>query len=106
MKLNLGLQKSFKAIILELIMGLKRLDFNNNFESFEVTVTVPDQTEVSGDYKIRNQMDPAIPSKMLIMKQTGNALVTAGTTSWSQDYVYIRNHSTTIDAVVTIVFFK
>ena len=106
MKFNLGLQKSFKAIILELIMGLKRLDFNNNFESFEVTVTVPDQTEVSGDYKIRNQMDPAIPSKMLIMKQTGNALVTAGTTSWSQDYVYIRNHSTTIDAVVTIVFFK
>lgn len=106
MKFNLGLQKSFKAIILELIMGLKRLDFNNNFESFEVTVTVPDQTEKSGDYKIRNALDPAIPSKMLIMKQTGNALVTAGTAEWSQDYVYIRNHSTTIDTEVTVIFFK
>lgn len=106
MKFNLGLQKSFKAIILELIMGLKRLDFINNFESFEVTVTVPDQTQTPGDYKIRNELDPAIPTRMIITKQTGNALITAGTAEWTQDYVYIRNHSTTIDGVITVVFFK
>lgn len=107
MKFSLGTHRSLQSIIKELMSGLKRLDFENNFESFEVgPITIPDQTEASGDYKIRNELDPAIPTGMIIKKQTGNALVTAGSTSWTSDYVYIRNHSTTIDAVVTVIFIK
>lgn len=106
MKFNLGSNKSQKAFYAELETGLRRLDFANNFNSFEVEVTVPDQTETVGDYKIRNQFDPHIPTGMLIIKQTGNAFVTAGDTEWTKDYIYIKNHSTTIDAVVKLVFFK
>lgn len=106
MKFNLSAQKSFKALIAELATGLRRLDFGNNFESFEVTITVNDQTQTPGDYKIRNKLDPHIPSGMLIVKQTGNALVTAGTTDWDSEFVYVRNHSTTTDSTLTIKFFK
>jgi len=106
MKFNLRSNKSSKALFAELETGLRRLDFINNFNTFMVEVTVVDQTETAGDYKIRNQFDPHIPTGMLIIKQTGNALVTAGDTAWTKDYLYIKNHSTTIDAVIKIVFFK
>lgn len=107
MKFSLNLVRNLKQAMLELAAGLKRLDFVDNFTSFESgEITINDQTQTPGDYKIRNQLDPIIPRSMIIVKQTGNALVTAGTTEWDSDFVYLRNHSTTIDAVVKVIFFK
>ncbi|HEY5688530.1 MAG TPA: hypothetical protein VIS27_09530 [Yeosuana sp.] len=105
MKFSLNLSSSLKQVLVELIAGLKRLTFGENFISFEVEVTIADQTETSGDYKIRNQL-LTIPTKMIIVKQTGNALVTAGDTAWDSNFVYLKNHSTTIDSTVKVIFLK
>ncbi len=107
MKFSLNLARNLRQLALELSAGLKRLDFVENFSAFEIEdITINDQTQTPGDYKIRNQLDPIIPQRMIIVKQTGNALVTAGATAWSSDFVYLRNHSTTTDAIVSVIFFK
>lgn len=106
MKFSLS-PKNLSQLVLELSAGLKRLTFVENFDSFAVDdITIAYQTATPADYKIRNQLDPIIPRYMMIVKQTGNALVTAGDTAWSSDFVYLKNHSTTIDAVVSVIFFK
>lgn len=84
---------------------LRDLTFSDNFRSFSTTITIPDQTEASGDYKIRNQLSVR-PNSYIIRMQTGNALVTAGDTLWDDNFIYMKNHSTTIDAVVTITFWR
>jgi uncharacterized membrane protein len=33
-----------------------------------------------------------IPSKMIITYQTGNGLITASGTAWTDDYLYIKNN--------------
>lgn len=101
MKFSLERLFQINLLIKELAVGLKRLDFINNFESFETTVTIPANTE----YSIRNELS-FIPTKMLIMLQTGNALVTSGTTAWTSDYLYLKNHSGANSAVVKVLFFK
>jgi hypothetical protein len=106
MRFNLFNSRDLRQLITELSAGLQRLDFQNNFESFEISAIIPDQTEISGDYRIDNRLKPNIPSGMLIVKQKGNALVTAGDTEWTSEYIYIKNNSTSIDANVKIKFFK
>ena len=102
MKIAVDKLKSFSALVRELATGLSRLDFINNFESFEKEVTIDANTEKT----IRNELDPAIPTRMLIVKQTGNALVTAGDTAWSTNFVYIKNHDASNSVTVKIIFFK
>ena len=102
--MKFGIDRIFeiKALLRELGTGLQRLDFINNFESFEaVDVALPANTET----KIRNELQ-FIPTKMLIVKQTGNALITAGSTNWNTEYLYVMNHAAATAATATIVFFK
>lgn len=101
MKFSVDKIFNIKNLIKELSTGLRRLDFTNNFQTFTVTETISANTEV----KIRNQLS-SIPVDMLITKQTGNALVTAGDTAWTEDYIYIKNHDSTNSATVRIIFFK
>jgi hypothetical protein len=103
MKISVDKLKNFTALVRELATGLKRLDFDNNFESFETSdLTIAANTEE----KIRNELDPAIPTKMVIVKQTGNGLVTAGDTAWTSNYVYIKNNDASNSVTVRVIFFK
>lgn len=101
MKFSLGTIFELKQLLKELGTGLNRLDLVHNFESFEVEVTIAANTED----KVRNQLD-FIPSRMMIVKQTGNALVTAGDTAWTSNYLYLKNHDSTNSATVKVVFMK
>ena len=101
MKFSLGTIFELKQLLKELGTGLSRLDLVENFDSFEVEATIAANTEAA----IRNEAT-YIPSRMLIVKQTGNALVTAGDAAWTTNYLYIKNHDSTNSATVKIVFFK
>lgn len=97
--------QTLKQVVAELLLGLLKLDLVDNFQSWETDdLTIDDQTGTPGDYKIKNELSPTIPTRMIIVKQTGNALVTAGDTAWTSNFVYIKNNSTTTDAIVRIIF--
>ena len=70
-----------------LAAGLERLSFADNFEGFEITLVIPATSEA----KLRNQLK-FIPSKYIVLFQQGNGLVTAGTTEWTTDFLYMQNH--------------
>lgn len=84
----------------ELINGLKRLDFLNNFESFEVTVTIPAGAELGIENKLRN----AIPSKRIIVRSNVSD-ITDGSNEWTRQYVFLKNNSAS-EATLTVVFLK
>lgn len=101
MKFSLDTVFNIKQLVKELRTGLGRLDFLNNFESFEVETTIAANTEA----KLRNQLS-FIPSRVIIVKQTGNALVTAGDTAWTASYLYMKNHDASNSATVKLLFIK
>lgn len=102
MKFRTAVLNTLPKLVKELGVVLKDLNFIDNFTNFQVTdLTIAANTEE----KIRNEIN-LIPTKMLIVKQTGNALVTAGDTAWSTNYVYLKNHSATNSATVTVIFLR
>lgn len=101
MKFSLDNLQSLKQALSELATGLKRLDFINNFQSFETEVTIPLGTEV----QIRNELTK-IPGRYIVVKQMGNGLITAGPTPWDINYIYILNNSTTDSVTVKLIFME
>lgn len=101
MKFRLEIIRDIKALVKELTNGLRSLTFEDNFQGFEITTTIAANTEVS----IRNQLTKKA-SKYIILKQTGNALVTAGDTEWTDDFLYMKNHDASNEATVTIQFLR
>jgi hypothetical protein len=101
MKFSLDNITSLKQALTELAVGLKRLDLINNFRSFEVEVNIPAASELS----IRNQLTN-IPNGYIIRKQIGNAVVTASSTPWDKNYLYMQNHSLTDNVQVKIIFME
>lgn len=85
----------------DLEVGLKRLDFINNFRSFKAEVTIPANSEVS----IKNLLTPVIPSQRLIVRQSGNGVVADGTSKWTSDKVYLYNHGA-VSVTVTVIFLE
>lgn len=102
MKFRTAVLTTLPKLVKELGVVLKDLSFDDNFNSFTITdQALPANTEV----KLRNQAQFR-PTKYLILKQVGNALITAGDTAWDDDFIYIKNHSATNAATITITFFK
>lgn len=86
----------------DLEVGLKKLDFENNFSSFEVTVTIPATSEL----KIENTLRTGkIPSKRLIVRQTGGGAIIDGTSAWTKDALYLYNTGAS-PATVTVIFLE
>lgn len=81
---------------------LRDLTFADNFKSFQITNKV---IAANTEEKYRNELT-TIPSGYIIIKQTGNALVTAGDTAWDSNFVYLKNHDSTNSATVTVIFFR
>lgn len=85
----------------DLEVGLKGLDFINNFKSFKAQVTIPATSEV----KIKNLLSPIIPSMRLIVRQTNGGAIIDGFTAWSEENVYLYN--TGAEATnVTVIFLE
>ena len=86
----------------ELATGLRNITFSDNFTAFEESdLTIAANTEA----KIRNKLTIK-PTKYIIIYQTGNALVTAGDTAWSDDFLYLKNHDSSNSATVSVLFLR
>ena len=90
----------------ELSIGLLKIDFKQNFQSFTVqNLSIPAGVEVSIPNQFRTSYPGMIPSGRIITLQQGDANIIDGTTVWSDTHVYLRNPSAN-DALVSVIFFK
>ena len=87
MKFSLENIFDLKQLIKHLAPGLERLSFKDNFDGFEVTLIIP----ASSELKFRNQLK-YIPSEYIIKFQQGDGLITAGDTTWTSDFLYMKNN--------------
>jgi hypothetical protein len=94
------LSQDLSATLRSLKVGLAKLTFAENFESFEVTVTIA----AGATSVIRNQFrDGTIPSKRLITRISGTSAILDGT--WDRDFVRLQNAGAT-SATLTVTFLK
>lgn len=102
MKFRSTVLNTFPKLIKELGVIFKDLSLEDNFSSYKIEdLALPANTET----KIRNGLDH-LPTKYIIVKQTGNALITAGDTVWTNDFLYLKNHDASNSATITVIFFK
>ena len=101
MKFSIESIRKLTNLIRELSVGLTKLDFMDNFEAFEVEVTIPPATVL----EIRNELD-FIPSKRIIVKQDDEAAISDSSTAWTLDFVYLENHDANNTVIVTVIFMR
>jgi hypothetical protein len=90
----------------ELTTGLLKINFAENFQSFEVkNVSIPAGTEVAISNQFSRVYPGTIPSSRIITRQRGDAMIIDGDSEWTATQVYLKNPSAN-DAVVTVIFFK
>lgn len=91
--------RDIKSLIKELANGLKGLTFGDNFSSFEQVVEITATSELS----VRNQLT-RVPKRYIVVAQTGNGLITMGSTEWTEDYItFYNNGSVTVTATIIIL---
>lgn len=90
----------------ELTVGLLKLTFQQNFQSFTVkNLSIPAGVEVAITNEFSTSYPGVIPSERIITRQKGNANIIDGTTVWTENHVYLMNPSAN-DAVISVTFFK
>lgn len=91
---------TLKQLLKDLSTLLKDINFLDNFRSFQVV----DETIAAGTTaKFRNKLN-VIPTTMMVNKQTGNGLLTAGSTAWDETYVYVKNNGAeSVTATITFM---
>jgi len=94
------LTEEFNACLKDLFSGLRRINFVDNFEQFEATVTMASGETVN----IKNSLGYPV-TKRIIVRQTGNGLVTDGTGVWNTDSVSLKNHGPD-EVTVTVLFLR
>jgi hypothetical protein len=90
----------------ELSTGLLKLNFRENFQTFQVSdLKIPANTEITISNGFNTTNNGVIPSARLITRQRGDAIIVDGDTKWTVKNVYLKNVSAN-DAVINVVFFK
>ena len=90
----------------ELSVGLLKIDFEQNFQSFTVeNIEIPAGIEVAIPNQFRTAYPGNIPSGRVIIRQRGDANIIDGNTVWNDSHVYLLNPSAN-NAVVSVLFFK
>jgi hypothetical protein len=90
----------------ELAVGLLKINFQANFQSFMVTdLPIAAGQEVAIPNQFATSYTGVIPSGRIITRQQGNASIIDGTTPWSQSFVYLLNPSAN-NVIVSVLFFK
>jgi hypothetical protein len=101
MKFALETIRDIKRFAEELAIGLTRLSFNDNFQTFTAEVTVPISAT---NFEIRHGL-PRIPQGYIIIKQTGAGQITASTgTPWNSSYIYVDSTGTSPIQIKIIIF--
>ena len=100
MKFNLERIEDIINLTRQLAVGLRDLSFGDNFRNMKAEITIPATSEA----QIRNTLN-FIPGEYIIVSQTGNGVITKGTTEWSNDFLYLYNNGA-IDVTITVRFFK
>lgn len=90
-----------KLWLLDLVDGLHKLTLTENFESFEVEVTIA----AGAEERITNELDDTIPSGRLFVKHSGDPSIVDGDTEWDTNFVYLKNSGVS-SATVKAIFFK
>ena len=100
---------SLEEALFQLDLVLSKLDFSNNFDSFEKTVTLPANSVVT----IRNNLT-FVPNRYIILSQEGNGLITKAkgldsqgndSFKWSINSLYLKNNGAE-EVTIKIVFVK
>lgn len=90
----------------ELMTGLLKLDFEQNFQAFIVrNLDIPANTEVTIFNQFKTAYPGLIPSGRIVIRQKGDANIIDGTKAWTDTHLYLMN-PTANDATVSILFFK
>lgn len=94
------LMNELNSIMRETSIGLNNLKFQDNFETYqlELSLSATEERQVSHPFR-------EIPSGYIIFKQVGDGVVDAGITPWTSQVAYIRNNSATNSVQVTVIFF-
>lgn len=91
------------SVLRELRAGLPRLDFIDNFESFQVSLSIESGVEIA----VRNELKGFMPSRRVIMRSNEAGLsVCDGDTPWDQNYLYLKNVHPTDTAEIQVIFFR
>lgn len=75
------------SFLTEFFNGMRRLNFADNFESFQVTVTIVNDTEKA----IPNEL-PVVPSKFVVVRNTAGHRIGDGPTKWTNATLYLKNY--------------
>lgn len=105
---NLNFAKDIKELASKLMVGLSRLNFDDNFSAFRVqSVTIR-----ANDYLTIENKLTFVPDTYIICNQIGNGLVTKYTPyigdskrNWDSKFLYMYNHGPE-DVVVSIIFMR
>lgn len=90
----------------ELSVGLLKVNFEQNFQSFIVSdITMPAGEEITITNQFQTFYPGVIPSGRIIIRQQGDANIIDGDTEWTSAHLYLKNPSAN-DAVVSVLFFK
>jgi hypothetical protein len=90
----------------ELSIGLLKIDFLQNFQSFIVRdLVIPAGTEATISNQFSVSYPGTIPTMRIIVRQQGDANIIDGVNVWTPRHVYLRNPSAN-DATITVIFFK
>lgn len=100
MKFNFQLAQTLEDIKRILDTGIQRLRLEENFINFIVTVTIPAASELQIPNKLKT-----VPTKRIILKQTGNGLVTDGAIAWNKDILYLKNNGAE-SITITVMFME
>jgi hypothetical protein len=100
MKFNFPILQNLEDVKRVLDTGMQRLKIDENFQNFITTVTIKNGEEFGVPNKLK-----ILPSKRIIVRQTGNGFITDGETEWTLQRLYLKNNGPS-DTTVTILFLE
>jgi hypothetical protein len=100
MKFNFDLLRDIKELLRHLKTGMSSLEFGDNFNCQESTITIL----ASSSGTIQNSLS-FIPTKYIIVSQTGNGLITKSSTAWTLNNLYLYNNGA-VSVTATVLFFR
>ena len=99
-KFNIERIENIINLTRQLAVGLRDLSFTDNFVNSEHTLTIPATSEL----KVRHSLN-VTPTRYIITSQTGNGLITKGTTEWDDNFAYFYNNGAT-SVTITVNILK
>lgn len=88
----------------ELGVGLTKLKLTDNFESFQVEVTIPASSELQIVNELKSRLTPT--QRIIVRGNDASKDIVDGDTQWNQKYVYLKNTNGSSAATATVVFLR